>query len=136
MTFDPLSRPSDMPADMRASRRLESDRQAECRVEGKTFRVALYNVSVSGCMIEMPMNRIAQGERVHLTTEGRIRMSAVVVWQEGCNAGLRFDQPLHEAVVRFLGYDPTSATPALPTDRFGRPLPKLRENERSFSRNW
>lgn len=136
MMFDPLSRPAGMPADMRVNRRMDSDRQVECRVDGKTFRAALYNVSVSGCMIEMPMNRIMQGERVHLTTDGRIRMSAVVMWQESCNAGLRFDQPLHEAVVRFLGYDPASATPTLPTDRFGRPLPKLRENERAINRNW
>ncbi|GGD74457.1 PilZ domain-containing protein [Croceicoccus mobilis] len=105
--------------------RLASDRQIECRVDGRTFQAVLYNVSLSGCMIEIPLNRVSQGDRLFLKTDGQIRMAGMVVWQEERNAGVRFDQPLHEAVVRFLGYDPAKSTSLMPTDRFGRPLPRL-----------
>lgn len=113
----------------RGHERYNSDRQVECRVDGRTFTAVLYNVSVSGCMIEMPLNRILEGDRVHLK-DGNIRMSGLVVWQDERNAGLRFDQPLHEAVVRFLGYDPAKGDPIVPTDRFGRALPRLPRNDR------
>ncbi|WP_156500567.1 PilZ domain-containing protein [Croceicoccus bisphenolivorans] len=118
----------------RLNDRLDSDRQVDCRADGKTFHGVLYNVSVTGCMLEIPMNRISQGERVHLKTDGDIRISGMVIWQNECNAGVRFDQPLHEAVVRFLGYDPGKNTMLLPTDRFGRPLPKLRGNDRPLTK--
>ena len=94
----------------------------------------LYNVSLSGCLIEMPLNRIIKGDRVHLK-DGSIRMSGLVVWHDERNAGLRFDQPLHEAVVRFLGYDPAKGEPIVPTDRFGRALPRLPRNDRHFGEN-
>lgn len=117
----------------RGNERLDSDRQVECRVDGRNFIAVLYNVSVSGCMIEMPMNRVREGDRVHIKADGNIRMSGMVVWQDERNAGLRFDQPLHEAVVRFLGYDPARGDAVLPSDRFGRPLPKLPRAGKSFA---
>lgn len=109
----------------RANERLDSDRQVECRVDGKIFRAVLYNVSVSGCMIEMPFNQVRQDDRIFLKAEGGIRMAGLVIWQDQRNAGVRFDAPLHEAVVRFLGYDPVKTAMVMPTDRFGRMLPKL-----------
>jgi hypothetical protein len=89
----------------------------------------LYNVSISGCLLEIPPNRLAEDDRVHLK-DGNIRMSGIVVWRDERHAGLRFDQPLHEAVVRFMGYDPTIGDPVLPTDRFGRVLPRLPRGDR------
>ncbi|AKM10683.1 PilZ domain-containing protein [Croceicoccus naphthovorans] len=119
----------------RTNARLDSDRQVECRVDGRAFHAVLYNVSVTGCMIEMPLNRVSMDDRVHMKAEGNIRISGIVIWQNERNAGVRFDQPLHEAVVRFLGYDPVQNAGLFPTDRFGRPLPKLRKSERPFARN-
>jgi len=109
----------------RECERLDSDRSVDCRMDGKHFRAVLYNVSVTGCMIEMDYNHVGQGDRLYLRADGNIRMGGLVVWQNGKNAGVRFDDPLHEAVVRFLGYDPVKGAMMLPTDRFGRPLPKL-----------
>lgn len=118
----------------REHERVSSERQVECRVEGRTFTAILYNVSISGCQIEIPLNRLMHGDRVHLK-DGDIRMSGMVVWHGERNAGIRFDQALHEAVVRFLGYDPARADPILPTDRFGRVLPRLPRTDRYISDN-
>lgn len=109
----------------RENQRLDSDRMAECRTEGRTFKAVLYNVSTTGCMIEMSFCQVSESDRIYLKVEGNIRVGGVIVWLDGKNAGIRFDEPLHEAVVRFLGYDPASRILMLPTDRFGRPLPKL-----------
>jgi len=109
----------------RADQRLDSDRHVECRVDGKVFQAVLYNVSTTGCMIEMPFNQVREGDRAYIKAEGGIRMAGLIIWQDEHNAGLRFDEPLHEAVVRFLGYDPVQAAMTMPTDRFGRILPKL-----------
>lgn len=119
----------------REHERLDSDRQVQCRVEGRSFLAALYNVSITGCMIEIPMNRVSPGDRVYIKAEGNIRMAGLVIWQDERNAGVRFDQPLHEAVVRFLGYDPAKGEPALPTDRFGRPLPGPSRQANTLSRD-
>ena len=116
----------------REHERVSSERQVECRVDGRNFTSILYNVSISGCLLEIPLNRLVEGDRVHIK-DGNIRMSGVVVWQSERNAGLRFDQPLHEAVVRFMGYDPAKGDPILPTDRFGRVLPRLPRTDRYFS---
>jgi len=35
-------------------------------------------------------------------------VSEVVLWKKGHSAGVRFDHPLHEAVVCFLGYEKAS----------------------------
>ncbi len=116
----------------REHERVSSERQVECRADGRTFTSLLYNVSISGCLLEIPLNWLVEGDRVHIK-DGNIRMSGLVVWQSERNAGLRFDQPLHEAVVRFLGYDPAKGEPILPTDRFGRVLPRLPRTDRYFS---
>ncbi len=109
----------------RENRRLDSDRMVECRTDGRTFKAVLYNVSTTGCMIEMSFCQVAEGDRLFIKADGNIRMGGMIVWLDGKNAGIRFDEKLHEAVVRFLGYDPASNVLMLPTDRFGRPLPKL-----------
>ncbi len=118
----------------RQHERVSSERQVECRADGRNFTSILYNVSISGCLLEIPLNRLVEGDRVHIK-DGNIRMSGIVVWQDERNAGLRFDQPLHEAVVRFLGYDPAKGDPVLPTDRFGRVLPRLPRSDRHISDN-
>jgi len=109
----------------RNSQRLDSDRAVECRANGQAFRGVLYNVSTHGCMIEMAYCQVNEGDRLYLKADGNIRLGGVVTWQDGKNAGVRFDAPLHEAVVRYLGYDPVKAVHMIPVDRFGRLLPKL-----------
>lgn len=95
------------------------------------FQGALYNVSTNGCMVEMPYRQVSEGDHLCLKTDGNIRMGGVVTWQDEKNAGIRFDVPLHEAVVRFLGYDPAKAVHLIPVDRFGRLLPKLSKFSRA-----
>ncbi|RVQ69619.1 PilZ domain-containing protein [Croceicoccus ponticola] len=118
----------------RDNERLDSDRLVDCRMDGRSFKAVLYNVSVTGCMIEMEFNQVGEGDRLFLKAEGNIRLSGLVVWQNERNAGVRFDDPLHEAVVRFLGYDPVRSALEPPTDRFGRLLPKLPRSDPAYNK--
>jgi len=83
-------------------------------------------------MIEMPSRRLSMMDRVSLKVDNGIRMSGIVMWDADKYAGIRFDECLHEAVVNFLGFSTKNLLPGRigPSDRFGRPLPRLRERNR------
>lgn len=85
-------------------------------------------------MIETPLNRVEYGDRLFIRIESAIRLVGVVIWREEHLAGIRFDNYLHEAVVRHLGYAPVQAMPTLPLDRFGRPLPRLPRSKPAWAR--
>lgn len=112
--------------------RVQSGFSVECRAGGQAFKAVLSDVSVGGCMIEIPAHRLSISDRICIKVDNGIRMSGMVVWHTSKNAGIRFDQCLHEAVVSFLGFSPKKLMPAknAPSDRFGRPLPRLRSNYR------
>jgi hypothetical protein len=109
----------------REHERFDSSRPIECRVNGQCFTAPLRNVSLSGCMVETPLNRVCYRDRLFAKVEGSIHFSGMVVWIEENLAGMRFDEQIHEAVVRFLGYEPVEAIPSIPLDRLGRSLPRL-----------
>ncbi|WP_082922584.1 PilZ domain-containing protein [Croceicoccus mobilis] len=109
----------------RQHQRFDSDKTIECRVNGRAFSALLCNISLSGCMIETPLNRVSYGDRLFMKIEGSIRLAGLAIWREGHLAGIRFDELLHDAVVRYLGYNPVQAIPNLALDRFGRSLPRL-----------
>jgi len=112
--------------------RISSDYGVDCRSAGRAFRAVLSDVSRGGCMIEMPAQKLSMMDRVCLKADNGIRMSGIVMWNDHRYAGIRFDDCLHEAVVNFLGYSTKNLLPGRqgPTDRFGRPLPRLRESYR------
>lgn len=116
----------------RKHERISSDYGVDCRTMGRTFRGVLADVSIGGCMIEIPSHRLSMTDRVCLKVDNGIRLSGIVVWHDGRYAGIKFDDPLHEAVVNFLGYSTKNLLPGRigPSDRFGRPLPRLRESYR------
>ena len=86
-------------------------------------------------MIEMPSQMVSMMDHVCLKVDNSIRMSGIVMWNDGKYAGIRLDDCLHEAVVNFLGYSTKNLLPGRlgPLDRFGRPLPRLRESYRPAS---
>ncbi|MBB3992368.1 PilZ domain-containing protein [Croceicoccus naphthovorans] len=108
--------------------RVKSCHRVECRAGGHQFSAVLANVSVGGCMLEIPRNRLSIADRVNIKVDNGIRTSGIVVWDRNAFVGIKFDSCLHEAVVSFLAFSAKAShlTRNAPSDRFGRTLPRLR----------
>ena len=113
--------------DDRAHQRLIVEKEIECRIDGRREYAFLYDLSVGGCMIETAIGSVNKGDHVQLVLDNLDDVRGQVVWQYGGCAGIRFEQHLHDAVVKFLGFTPTVLTfeELTPRDRFGRQLPAL-----------
>jgi hypothetical protein len=118
---------SEVVMDERATSRVEVDRLIELQIGGRTGRALLYNLSMGGCMIEGPNNRVRLGDEVSLRLDDLINSTGRVVWHHGRYSGVRFEAEIHEAVVAHLGFAVSEASVAIdtPVDRFGRALPPL-----------
>ncbi len=118
--------------DSRAWDRHIVEKKVECRVGERIGTVFLYNLSVGGGMLDVEQLPMALGDAVEVSFGGIQRTTGQVVWaHDGC-AGVRFDTPLHEAVVRHLGFNPPELDfeAQAPRDRFGRVLPPIDAGER------
>lgn len=108
---------------MRAFNRFRTDEIIECIVEGRATRVALYNLSCGGCMIESPYAALDKDAPIDLRLADNIKLSGRIAWRIDKNAGIRFDQFLHPSIVERLGYDEEEEFDRDdPRDRFGIPL--------------
>lgn len=107
---------------MRAFNRFKTDEMIDCAVSSKRGKVALYNLSCGGCMIESSSKLLRQGATVSLVLRDRIEINGGVVWRIGKNAGIKFDQALHPKVVEQIGYTEDEFDLDDPRDRFGIPL--------------
>ncbi len=103
------------------------EKEVPCRIAGASRRVFLYDLSAGGCMIELGDSRDALGRAVAIDLYAAETTTGEVVWQSGACVGIRFDTPLHEAVVRHVGFTPPEIPfdEQAPRDRFGRILPPL-----------
>ena len=63
--------------------------------------VGLCELSPGGCRTEIA-ERVEHGERLFVTLPGLAPMEARVRWEDGWMAGLKFDRPMHPAVVDHL----------------------------------
>lgn len=108
---------------MRAYNRFRTDEIVHCEVAGRSEPAALYNLSCGGCMIECASPCIAQGANVAVALNENVSLPGRVVWRIGKNAGIKFDHPLHQAVVERFGYvEEEEFDRNDPRDRFGIPL--------------
>lgn len=107
---------------MRAFNRFATDEMIDCAIGGKRGKVALYNLSGGGCMIESGSNLLRPGAAVALTLRDRIEVNGQVAWRVGKNAGIKFDAALHPQVVAQFGYEDEEFDRNDPRDRFGIPL--------------
>lgn len=107
---------------MRAYNRFKTDEMIDCAVSGKRGKVALYNLSCGGCMIESESALLVQDAAVSLTLRDRIEINGRVAWRVGKNAGIKFEQTLHPRVVEQFGYEDEEFDRNDPRDRFGIPL--------------
>ena len=76
---------------------------ATCRFgAGATSELQVLDLSPGGCMVNRKRCNAEQGARVLVKLPGLGFQPANVAWVEDENAGLAFDQPLHEAVLDHL----------------------------------
>ena len=75
------------------------------------YRVDLFDLSLQGCCLSPPI-RVDKGDTISLRIPDMAAIHGQVAWVRGWKAGVRFDQPFHQAVfdqlIRRLGG--TSAT--------------------------
>ncbi|MCB2088762.1 MAG: PilZ domain-containing protein [Sphingomonadaceae bacterium] len=109
---------------MRSYNRFVIDKEIACQIKGRTLTVGLYNLSCGGCMIESASKGVRKDARIVLQINDKTEMPGKIVWRIGKNAGIKFDLPLHHAVVAAMG--PTASDEDFdqydPRDRFGIPL--------------
>jgi translation initiation factor IF-1 len=103
------------------------EREVACVIGGKRERVFLYNLSGGGGMIEMASHSLSEGDEVVLELGEFAQVRGRIIWEMASCAGVRFEEPVHEAIVVHLGFtpQPISFEDELPRDRFGRALPSM-----------
>lgn len=119
------------------SERRRADRQlsilsVRCRVgQGMSPQVWVTELSTLGCKLVIRTGALSQGQRVVIKPKDIEGLAGVVKWVADINAGIEFDQPLHQAIVDHLlaGPPQTGADKAI-VDRFGRPMPDLPRSAR------
>jgi len=94
----------------------------------------LYDLSGGGCMVELAEMREALGRPLTVELYEQETVRGTVVWQAGACVGVSFDAPIHDAVVRHVGFVPPEIPFAEqhPRDRFGRALPPLDAGEKRW----
>jgi len=107
------------------------EKEVPCTMAGMRSSVFLYDLSAGGCMIELADSRSALGASIAIDLHEPEMTHGEVVWQSGRCVGVRFGVPLHEAVVRHVGFTPPEVPFELqaPRDRFGRVLPPIDAGE-------
>ncbi|GAA4644109.1 hypothetical protein GCM10023115_20690 [Pontixanthobacter gangjinensis] len=108
---------------MRSYNRFTTDLEIDCVIGRKRHKVALYNLSSGGCMIETPTKDAVQDAEVKIVLTGKAIMPGKIAWRVGKNAGVKFDLPLHQKVVEHFGYTTGEDFDRDdPRDRFGIPI--------------
>lgn len=108
------------------------EREVACVVHGQRESVFLYNLSGGGGMIEIAALVLSVGDEVILELEQFARVRGRIIWEMASCAGVRFDEPVHEAIVLHMGFtpQPISFEDEVPRDRFGRALPPMPSTSR------
>lgn len=108
---------------MRSYNRFKTDQEIDCVIGRKKHKVALYNLSCGGCMIETPADDAVHGAKVKIVLAGKAIMPGKIAWRVGKNAGIKFELPLHQKVVEHFGYEKDEEFDRDdPRDRFGIPI--------------
>jgi hypothetical protein len=94
----------------RAQQRISTWVEVPARVAGRPGRVRVADLSTNGCHVVTSHGFVAPGDPILLTFEG-MRIIGIVVWQDGRDAGVKFRNPMHAALVAHLGYEPTQLVP-------------------------
>jgi hypothetical protein len=109
----------------RAVKRVQTQAMVECLSGGRCQRATVYNLSTDGCMVEPPKGFLEPGDGILLHFSNRLTVEGQVAWRDGCQAGVRFLDKIHDLMVSALGFRDAKADlhAEIGRDRFGRPLP-------------
>jgi hypothetical protein len=101
LLFDPVQEESREEIE-RAAARIEVPGEVRLRAVGHdAYQVRVFDLSTGGCRVELA-DRATVGDFMMIKFEGIEVMDADVCWVAGRMAGLKFDQPIHPAVLDLL----------------------------------
>lgn len=114
--------------EQRTAHRFPTDLEADCRSCGRSWTSRLSNISNTGCMITYPEPSLPESALLRLRLRGLTAIDGEIVWQNRGHAGIRFNLPLHKAVMEHLGFrEPEQAQEpepeSLPAAGQSQPLP-------------
>ena len=89
----------------RTAIRFSTELAAECRSCNRSWSSRLCNISSTGCMIVCPEPGLPDGALLRVRLKGLTAIDGAVVWQHRGHAGIRFIEPLHLAVMEYLGFN-------------------------------
>ena len=113
--------------DERANERVAVDFKAGSKLGEATFSAVIKNLSIAGCMVDAGDHGLLQaGSSIQIQFPHVGIVSGVIVWVRSGYCGIQFEEPLHEAIVRQLGFRPLPAKAEFFRDQFGRPAKQPR----------
>jgi hypothetical protein len=114
--------------DERASCRTVVDLEIDASVDGLPLRLMVYDLSMDGCMVDTRGASLTAGDApITLHFPQEVVITGTIAWSRGRVGGVRFDSPLHQAVVEHLGFKPKSESMQPFRDQFGRQLTRRGE---------
>lgn len=90
--------------DKRVAFRFPTDLEAECRSCKRSWTSRLCNISTTGCMITLPETGLPEGALLRVRIKGLTAIDGAIIWQHRDHAGVRFNAPLHSAVLEHLAF--------------------------------
>ena len=101
LVFEPIPEKAKQQIERHAGR-VDVPGEVAVRAPGrKNYRVRILDLSTDGCRVHL-IERPSIGELMMIKFEGLEVMDADVCWVEGHTAGLKFDRPIHPAVLDLL----------------------------------
>jgi hypothetical protein len=104
--------------------RFAAELAAECRSCGRSWITRLSNISSTGCMVECAEAGLPDGALVRVRLKGLTAIDGTIVWQHRGHAGIRFLEPLHVAVMEYLGFRQPEPTQNAERPAEIRPAPR------------
>jgi len=109
--------------DERASERVVADLTVAGRTGAQSFSVVIGNLSATGCMVDAGDEALPYvGSPIEIQLPHIGSVSGVIVWTRSGYCGIQFDERLHQAVVRQIGFKALQDNPEPFRDQFGRPV--------------
>jgi len=89
----------------RGGNRIGTRAALEARVGQRTCWFPILDLSPTGCQIDCSATSIlSRGDRIVLRFSAEISLPGKVMWRRGACAGVRFSEPLPEAIAKHLHF--------------------------------
>ena len=94
--------------DRRRVLRRDVQKEVDVRVRGRSSRATIVDLSTHGCRTETLVSLLRAGDSVTIKFPNNLVIGGEVAWHEGRKAGVKFREPLHDAVVTHLSFKPAA----------------------------